>query len=401
MTPQTRKLIFLIAFGVLVIAGVIYGFLPKPRPMQIAAVLYAPLQVIIEEEGETQVEQLYVISSPVTAFLRRIDFEVGDMVEKGQPLAHLEAPRAVILDIRTRTEAMTRVEAAESRLVQVRQQARAAEVTADLAKKERRRIERLFESGSVSLQRLEQVVSEADQAVANLDSARAVVNAALADLATARAALEDESSLDTVQSVREVLHSPEAGKVLAIHRKSEGPVNPGESLIEIGDTNRIEVKVDVLSQDAVRIRPGNRVLIDQWGGESPLEAVVDRIEPAGITVVSALGVEEQRVNVFAKLVSPPEVWSDLGSGYRVLARFVIWENDNVLQVPSAALFRDEDGWAVFAVENNRAVKKTVRVGHRAGLATQVISGIEDGDVVIVHPDRSIHEGIRVVARSQY
>jgi HlyD family secretion protein len=401
MTAQTRKLIFLIAFGVFVIAGVIYGFLPKPRPVQIASVLHAPLRVIIEEEGETQVEQLYVIFSPVTAFLRRVDFEVGDAVEKGQPLAHLEAPRATILDVRTRTEAMTRVDAAKSRLVQVRQQARAAEVTADLAIKERRRIERLFESGSVSLQRLEQVVSEADQAVANLDSARAVVNAALADLATARAALEDESSLDTVQSVREVLHSPEAGKVLAIHRKSEGPVNPGESLIEIGDTNLIEVKVDVLSQDAVRIRPGNRVLIDQWGGESPLEAVVDRIEPAGITVVSALGVEEQRVNVFAKLVSPPEVWSDLGSGYRVLARFVIWENDNVLQVPSAALFRDEDGWAVFAVENNRAVKKTVRVGHRAGLATQVISGIEDGDVVIVHPDRSIHEGIRVVARSQY
>jgi HlyD family secretion protein len=243
---------------------------------------------------------------------------------------------------------MTRVDAAEFRLVQVRQQARAAEVTADLAIKERRRIERLFESGSVSLQRLEQVVSEADQAVANLDSARAVVNAALADLATARAALEDESSLDTVQSVREVLHSPEAGKVLAIHRKSEGLVNPGESLIEIGDTNRIEVKVDVLSQDAVRIRPGDRVLIDQWGGDSPLEAVVDRIEPAGITVVSALGVEEQRVNVFAKLVSPPEVWSDLGSGYRVLAGFVIWENDSVLQVPTSALFRTENGWAVFA-----------------------------------------------------
>ena len=401
MTAQTRKLIFLITLGVFVVAGVIYGFLPKPRPVQIAAVLHAPLRVIIEEEGEAQVEQLYVIFSPVTAFLRRVEFEVGDVVEKGQPLAYLEAPRATVLDSRTRTEAITRVDAAESRLAQVRQQARAAEVTADLAIKEKRRIERLFESGSVSLQKLEQVVSEADQAVAILDSARAMVNAALADLATARAALEDEFSVNTVQSVRQILHSPEAGKILAIHRKSEGPVNSGESLIEIGDTDRIEIKVDVLSQDAVRIRPGNRVLIDQWGGDSTLEAVVDRIEPSGTTVVSALGVEEQRVNVFAKLVSPPEVWSSLGSGYRVLARFVIWENDNVLQVPSAALFRDEDGWAVFAVENNRAAKKTVLVGQRAGLVTQVISGIEEGDVVIVHPDRSIHEGVRVVARTQY
>jgi len=396
MTGQTRKQIFLIAVGVLVIAGVVYGFLPKPRPVQTAVLLHAPLRVTIEEEGETQVEQLYVVSSPVAAFLRRIEFEAGDIVHKGQPLAYLEAPRSTILDIRTRTESMTRVEAAEARLIEAREQVKAAEVTAELAKSDRRRIERLFDSGSVSSQKLEQTVSEAKQAGANLDSARAVVSAANADLATARAALEDESSLNTVQSVREVLRSPEAGRILAIHRKSEGHVDPGEPLIEIGDIDRIEVKVDVLSRDAVRIRPGNRVLIEQWGGDSPLEAVVDRIEPLGITVVSALGVEEQRVNVIAKLVSPPEIWSDLGSGYRVLAKFVIWENDNVLQVPTGALFRTENGWAVFAVENNRAVQKTVRVGHRAGLATQVIGGITEGDVVIVHPDRSISERVRVI-----
>ena len=391
----------MIVVGVIVIAGVVYGFLPKPRPVGTAVLLHAPLRVTIEEEGETQVEQLYVISSPVAAFLRRIEFEAGDIVDKGQALVYLEAPRATILDVRTRTEAMTRVEAAEARLVEVREQAKAAEVTAELAKSDRRRIERLFDSGSVSLQKLEQTVSEAKQAGANLDSARAVVSAALADLATARAALEDESSLNTVQSVREVLRSPEAGRIMTIHRKSEGHVNPGEQLIEIGDIDRIEVKVDVLSRDAVRIRPGNRVLIDQWGGDNPLEAVVDRIEPKGITVVSALGVEEQRVNVFAKLLSPREIWSNLGSGYRVLAKFVIWESDNVLQVPTGALFRTENGWAVFAVENNRAVQKTVRVGHRSGLATQVIGGITEGDVVIVHPDRSIKEGVRVVARSHY
>jgi HlyD family secretion protein len=396
MTGQTRKLIFLIAMAVLVVAAVIYGFLPKPRQVQVASVLSGPLRVIIEEEGETQVEQLYVISSPVAAFLRRIDFEVGDIVEKGQPMVYLEAPRATILDIRTRTEAMTRVEAAEARLVEAREQVKAAEVTAEFAKSDRRRIEQLFDSGSVSLQKLEQMVSEAKQAGANLDSARAVVSAAYADLATARAALEDESSLNTVQSVREVLRSPEAGRILTIHRKSEGHVDPGEPLMEIGNIDRIEVRVDLLSNDAVRIQPGNRVLLEQWGGDFPLEAVVDRIEPMGITVVSALGVEEQRVNVIAKLVSPPEIWANLGSGYRVLAKFVIWENDNVLQVPTGALFRTENGWAVFAVENNRAVQKTVQVGHRAGLATQVIGGITEGDVVIVHPDRSIGEGVRVV-----
>jgi len=401
MTRQTRKLIFFIAMAVLVVAAVIYGFLPKPGQVQVASVISGPLRVIIEEEGETQVEQLYVISSPVPAFLRRIDFEAGDIVEKGQPMVYLEAPRATILDIRTRTEAMTRVEAAEARLVEAREHARAVEVTADLAKSERRRIERLFDSGSVSFQKLEQAVSEAEQAAADLDSARAVVAAANADLATARAALENGSFNAMTQPVREVLHSPESGRILTIHRKSEGHVNPGEPLMEIGNIDRIEVRVDLLSNDAVRIRPGNRVLLEQWGGDFPLEAVVDRIEPMGITVVSALGVEEQRVNVIAKLVSPPEIWANLGSGYRVLAKFVIWENDNVLQVPTGALFRTEDGWAVFAVENNRAVQKTVRVGHRAGLTTQVIGGLEDGDVVIVHPDRSIKEGVRVVAQSHF
>jgi HlyD family secretion protein len=399
MTRQRRKLIFLITVGIMVIVGIIYGFLPKPKPVQIAAVVHGPLQVIIEEEGETQVEQLYVISSPVSAFLRRIDFEPGDIVEKGQPLIYLEAPRATILDIRTRTEAMTRVEAAKARLVEAREHARAMEVIAEFSKSELRRIENLFESGSVSNQRLEQAASEAEQAAANFDSARAVVNAAQADLATAQAVLENVSFDETTQPVREILRSPESGRILNIYRKSEGHVSPGELLIEIGNIDRLEVRVDLLSQDAVRVRPGNRVMLEQWGQDLSVEAVVDRIEPLGFTVVSALGVEEQRVNVIANFVSPPEMWADLGSGYRVLAKFVIWEDENVLQVPTAALFRTEDKWAVFAIENNRAVQRLVQVGHRSNLATQVVGGLAEGDLVIVHPDSSIDEGVRVKARS--
>ena len=398
MSLQTRKWVVWVGVGVAVTAGIVYGFLPKPRPVQVAAVSKGFLEVIIEEEGETRVEQLYVISSPVVAFLRRIDFEVGDTVEKEQPLIHLEAPRAEILDNRTRTEAMARVEAAEARLIEARERARAAKVTADLAKSERRRIERLFETGSVSYQKMEQAVTEAEQALAGHDSARASVSAAKADLDTARAFLENGSPQDINQPVHKVLHSPESGKILAIHRKSEGYVNSGEAMMEIGNTDRIEIVIDVLSQDAVRIKPGNRVLIEQWGGDFPLEAKVDRIEPKGITVVSALGVEEQRVNVIAKFSSPMDQWSKLGSGFRVLARFVVWESDDVLQLPTAALFRVEDGWAVFVVENSRAVKKYVHIGHRAGLATEVTGGLEEGDVVIVHPDRSIKEGVRVVSK---
>jgi HlyD family secretion protein len=366
--------------------------------VQVASVLYSPLQVTIEEEGETQVQQLYVISSPVAAFLRRIEFEPGDIVERGQPLIYLEAPRAAILDNRTRTEAVTRIEAAEARLVEARKQARAAEVAAEYLISERRRFERLYDAGSITVQRLEQAISEAEQAEAGLDSARAVVDDARADVATARAALDEESYLNVPQPVREILRSPEFGKILNIHRKSEGHVNPGELLMEIGNTDFLEVRVELLSQDAVRVRPGNRVLLEQWGGDISLEAIVDRIEPMGVTLVSALGVEEQRVNIITNLVSRPELWADLGSGYRVLAKFVIWESDNVLQIPTASLFRTEDGWAVFAVQNRIAVQKRVEVGHYSRLATQITEGLAEGDVVIVHPDRSIHEGVRVVFR---
>ena len=172
-------------------------------------------------------------------------------------------------------------------------------------------------------------------------------------------------------------------------------MNAGEPILEVGNAERLEIWTDVLSQDAVRIRPGTRVLIDRWGGDALLEAVVSRVEPQATTEISALGVEEQRVEVVADIVSPPGMWENLGTGYRVLSRFVIWENDRVLRIPTGALFRTEDGWAVFAVENDTAVRKPVTVGRRAGLAVQVLSGLDEEDVVIVHPDAAIEEGVRV------
>lgn len=177
-------------------------------------------------------------------------------------------------------------------------------------------------------------------------------------------------------------------------------MNPGEPILEVGDIRRLQVWTDVLSQDAVRIRTGTRVSIDGWGGDVPLEAVVSRVEPLGVTEVSALGVEEQRVQIVADFVSPPEMWSGLGTGYRVLSRFVIWEAERVLQIPTGALFRTQDGWSVFTVEQDRAHRKPVTVGRRAGLAAQVLSGLSEGEVVIVHPDTAVEEGVRVEARPE-
>jgi HlyD family secretion protein len=179
-------------------------------------------------------------------------------------------------------------------------------------------------------------------------------------------------------------------------------VTPGDTLLVIGDARNLEVHVDVLSEDAVRMHPGTRVSIEQWGGPKPLEAVVRRIEPQGFTKVSSLGVEEQRVNVIARLTSPPEEWARLGAAYRVLARFIIWEGSSVLQVPASALFRvgDGKGWAAFVVEGDRARRRAVTIGHEAGLRTEVLSGLKEGDVVILHPGNAVQDGGRVEAEPE-
>ncbi len=192
-----------------------------------------------------------------------------------------------------------------------------------------------------------------------------------------------------------MLRAPIPGSILAIHHKSAGYVNAGEPLLEIGNTDSLEVRVEVLSEDAVRIAPGMRVVLEQWGGEELLEAAVSRVERQGKVEVSALGVEEQRVQVVADLQSPYEKWKTLGSGYRVLARFMIWEKEDVLQVPASALFRTEEGWAVFVVNDGEAHRQKVKVGRQTGLSAQILEGLPEGDEVIVHPGSDIEDGVKV------
>lgn len=382
MPTITRKRALLIGAGVLVLAAMVYAFLPDPVPVQTAAASTGPLQVIVEEEGETQVENHYIVTSPVAAYARRIELEEGDPIEAGQALVRLEPPRAAIMDPRTRSEAASRVAAARAAVSE-------AEVVAAQATSELERVERLHEAGAATRQTLEQTMAQAARAVAARDAARAELSAAQA----AQRSAAGEPALP----VEDVLRAPAAGRVLTIHRRSAGHVSPGEPLMEVGDTDRLEVAADVLSQDAVRIRPGATVLLDQWGGggEPPLEAVVTRVEPQGFTQVSALGVEERRVRVLADITSPPAAYQGLGPGYRVLARFIIWEAPNALRVPTAALFRHDDGWAVFVVEGSRARLRPVTVGREAGLAAQIMDGLQEGEIVIVHPGNELEDGVRV------
>jgi len=219
------------------------------------------------------------------------------------------------------------------------------------------------------------------------------VDAARAEVASARAGVRETAGAQTGERIPVV--APAGGRVIKVIRDSEGVVGPGEALLEVGDARAIEVMVEVLSADAVKIAPGMKVLLDRWGGATTLEARVRVVEPGGFTKVSALGVEEQRVRVVADLVSPETEWAALGDGYRVEAAFVLWESASVLQAPSNALFRAGNGWAVFAVDGGIARRREVSIGRQSGVGAEIVSGLKEGDVVVLHPDETVSDGKQV------
>jgi HlyD family secretion protein len=389
---KLRRKIIVIALVALVVAAIIHGFMPKPVAVDTAEVTRGPLRVTVEEEGKTRVMDRFVISAPVAGFARRIELEVGDPLEKGHVAAELEPLRSEVLDPRRRAEAEARVEAAGAALDAAVEEAHAAGTESDYAGAELNRLEQLSERGFVSKDELEQAETRANHALAKFRSAGFAVDVAGFELDEARTALSYSAAEDGTKGSKKVkIRTPVDGRVLKVHHESEGVVQAGKALITVGDPQAIEVEVDVLSDDAVRIGPGTQVLFERWGGDTPLEGKVRVVEPMGFTKVSALGVEEQRVLVIADITSPPEEWSRLGDGYRVEASFIIWEGQDVLRVPSSALFRYKEGWAVFVMENGRAHLRQVALGHRSGLTAEVLKGLKAGEMVITHPDEAIED----------
>ena len=392
-----RRRIFLAVIALLIAAGLFYGFRPQPIAVDLGAATRGPLRVTVEQEGRTRVIDHYVISAPVAAYAQRIELEVGDGVQRGAALVRLEPLRAEVLDPRQRAAAEAGVAAAKAAVSAAEQNAEAAKASADLAQKELERIRKLRADGHVTQDAEDRAAAEAERSGAQLRSAQFAADTARYDMEAARTALRYAAEPAAAKEPI-IVRAPVAGRVLRIPRKSEGVVTAGQALMEIGDPRALEVEVDVLSADAVRLHPGTRVEFERWGGEGKLEGKVRVVEPVGFTKVSALGVEEQRVWVIVDFTSPAAQWQQLGDGYRVEASFILWEEDNVLQVPASALFRDGAGWALFAVQQGKAVKREVRVGQRNGLSAQILSGINEGDRVIVHPDDQVRDGVRVAAR---
>ena len=385
--------------GLVLVAGaaaLIGGLRPQPIAFDLGTASRGALRVTLEQEGRTRVLDRYVVASPVTGYARRIPLEVGQAVARGATVAELEPLRADTLDARRQAEAAARIAAAESALSATEQGASAAASVAEFALAELQRVRALRVQGHVSTAAEDRAASDAQRSGAEQRSSQFAVDAARHALDAARTLLKFSGSPGNTGLV--TVRAPVAGKVLKIAHKSEGSVTSGQPLVEIGDPGALEVEVDLLSADAVRIPPGTRVVFERWGGEGTLEGVVRVVEPAGFTKVSALGVEEQRVWVIVAFTSPASQWQRLGDGYRVEASFILWEGKDVLQIPASAVFHDGDGWAVFAVEQGRAVKRSVQVGQRTGLRAQLTSGLQAGDSVISHPDDRVRDGVRVAAR---
>lgn len=393
-----RRRITLALLAVAVAAGLYYGFRPQPVAVDMATVTRGVLRVTVQEEGKTRVQDRFVVSAPVAGYARRVDLKVGDVVKKGQPLVELEPLRSMVLDPRSRAEAQARVAAAQARLHAAQAAARAAVTEAEHAKVAYRRVAKLCTVQCVSEQEKDTAKARWQVAQANRRSAESAVQVAHYELEAARTALRYSAAEQAGKVVEQVtVTAPVDGRVLSIRHRSEGVVDAGKPLLDIGDPHRLEVQVDVLSADAVRIHPGTRVLLDRWGGPQSLHGVVRTVEPVAFTKVSALGVEEQRVLVIVDIESPPAEWKSLGDGYRMEASFILWEKANVLQVPESALFRHGDGWAVFAVRNGRAELTQVQIGERNGLAAQVLAGLHEGTSVIIHPSDQVMDGVPVAA----
>lgn len=390
------KWILGIAFVAGLIAAFVIASLPKPAIVEVTVVEQGHLASTVDGDGRTRVKDRYTILAPLYGNLARIELDPGDEVAVGQTIARVSPLRAPLLNAQSRTELDARVKASKAS----RQQALAALARAnealEFAERDYARAEQLARSGGLTSAALDAAELERRQATTQVESAKFGVQVATHEVAMARAALghagDDASSNDETSFD---IASPVNGRVLRIIRHNEGVVNPGEQLVEVGDPNALEIVVDVLTQDAVLIEHGAKTRIERWGGAHPLLGKVQRVEPSAFTKISALGVEEQRVNVVVAFDDMHAVPRNLGDGFHVDVAIHTWESDHATYVPVGAIHRKGDAWAAFLVDGNLVAERTIEIGHRGGVNVEVVSGLEPGAIVVMHPSDLIRDGVEV------
>jgi HlyD family secretion protein len=381
---KNRKRKFLaILLAIVGLGLIVWIMMPSPIEVDFQSAGKGPLQGTLDEEGETRAKDRFVVSSPVSGRLMRIHLKEGDPVSGIQTVAVVQP---LPLGKREAIEIKARLQAAEAVSKEAEILIRQTQLNLERARRERQRLDQLYKLDFA--RDAEKLRSE------ELEAARMKAQAAAFEVKAIRSgllALEEGKGENKALPVR----SPAAGRVLKVMEKSEQIVMPGTPLLVIGDPAQLEVVIDLLTTEAVKVKPGQPVLLDNWGGEKPLQARVRLVEPWGFTKVSALGVEEKRVNVIADFVDPP---ASLGDGFRVEARIVLWEGDEVLKIPANALFRAGQKWAVFVHEQGRAKRREVKVGRQGAFEVEILKGLREKEEVILHPSNQIKDGLRIVKR---
>ncbi len=404
---NSRKVLGLLGL-VIVAAMLAYAFWPRPTLVDIGTVTTGPMRVTIDEEGYTRLHDAYVLSTPVTGRLMRVEVEPGDAVEKGvSVVAQMRPTSPAVLDVRTREQARASVDAAGAALRVAEADVKKALADRDLAQAALTRTQRLFESGIVSEAALESAQRSARLADATLDTARAAVSMRVAEKTNAEALLLgfDDPGLANAAGTNgqaTPLYAPATGTILRVMQQSETTLPAGTPILEVGNIDEgLEVRAELLSTDAVQIRLGDEVLIDNWGGPHMLTGTVSHITPWGFTKVSALGVEEQRIAGTIDFTVPPEQRAGLGHGYRVEVRIITWADDAATIVPAGALVRQGNGWIVFTVEDDKTVLQPVEIAANNGLQAAISKGVEPDQQIVLYPPSGLEAGQRVAQRTAY
>jgi HlyD family secretion protein len=398
---RIRKKIGPVAVGLAVVAFLIYAFLPRAVSVETASVSRGPIEVAVVEDGRTRIKERYVIAAPLNAQLQRITLKPGDAVEPhGKPVVTLMPAAPDPLDARTQAQAQARLLAAQAAYAQAGPLLERARAAHELAGRELVRAQGLHEARTLPLEQLDRAEHYERVTAEEWKAAQFAVTIAGYEVELAQAALafNQPGTELAIEHAPFEIRSPIHGRVLRVLQESATVTVAGTPLIEVGDPTDLEVEIDVLSPDAVRIKPGTRVWLEHWGGERPLQGRVRRVEPAGFTRISALGVEEQRVWVIVDLLDSPVTWQELGDAYRVEARILVQEAESALTIPAGALFRRDQEWVVFEVLDGRARLRTVTVGLRNDLQAEIVVGLEEGNEVVLHPSDRVRDGVRVTTR---
>jgi HlyD family secretion protein len=386
---KTRRRILWLIAAIVIGAIVAFALVPSRLFVEIGRVDTGSLQVTIDQEGETRAHDRFVISAPVPGRLLRVELEDGDSVKRDQVVARIDP---LPLSQRERQEILARIEAAEAAELQAKAREAHAREDWEQTHRDRERAERLARDGVISSQALEMAINADITAAQEVDAAKYSAQVAASEVKVARAGLVG-LDVDTSKAGPLIqLRAPVAGRVLRVIEKSERVMPAGTPILTLGDSKQLEIVADVLSTDAVKIQPGMPVLLEGWGGDHAIRARVRLVEPGGFTKVSALGIEEKRVNIISDFVDPPR---PLGDGYRVETRTVIWSGEKVLKIPQSALFRQGQGWSVFAIEGGRAKRREVEIGQRNETEAQMLRGLTNGEEVILHPSNQVSDGARV------